>query len=180
MENKKEYNKELLITSEKVREILAYDMNTGEFRWKSRMSNRVKKNDVAGCIIPSGYRVIGIRINDETYEFRAHRLAWLYVYGAWPSKSLDHIDRNKLNNRIVNLREATGTENNQNRKKNANAAYKYIGVHRCNRNGKWRARITVRGKLYTVGYFETEEQAALAYNKAAIERDKNFLNLNCL
>lgn len=180
MKTGKSENKESLINAEKVREILSYNAENGEFRWISKRSNRVNKNDVSGCVLPSGYISIGIKIGKNSYAFRAHRLAWLYVHGFWPSKSLDHIDRNKLNNSILNLREASGTENNRNRKKSANASSKYMGVYWCKLQKKWRARITVERKLCLMGYFDTEEEAALAYNKAALARDPKFNNLNAV
>jgi HNH endonuclease/AP2 domain len=173
-------NKESLLTSEYLREQLSYNSDTGEFRWLVANSHRVKIGDVAGSLKFTGYRYICLTFNSKQYLFRAHRLAWLYVYGSWPSNNLDHIDRNRLNNCISNLREATYSENNKNQTKQANRSSRYVGVWWNKPNQKWNAGIGANGKYAYLGSFTSEEEAALAYNAAALARDPNFNNLNVL
>ena len=123
-----------MITQKELKELLHYDPGTGVFVWKNIITANQKKNgDVAGGYDDKGY--IKIRINYKHYL--AHRLAWLYVYGEWPSKHLDHINRNPSDNRISNLREATHLENNKNASKRKDNTSGYKGVNWHARNKKW-------------------------------------------
>ena len=95
------------LTAERLRELLNYDPDTGEFR---RCTSRggAAAGTLAGCPGgPGSYRIIRV----DRVIFLAHRLAWLHSYGVWPTKDIDHIDGDKTNNRIANLREATRAQN---------------------------------------------------------------------
>lgn len=171
------YN-ESLLTAEYIRTQLLYDYETGEFHWIFKGMGR-KRDKQAGTVKgTTGYRRIGITINGKCRLFLAHRLAWLYVYGVWPKAQIDHIDRNRSNNRIANLREATYMENNRSFTKRCNCSSEFIGVNWCKRQKKWVARIRVNKNRKFIGLFASEEQAAIAYNKAALARDSAFHNLN--
>jgi hypothetical protein len=94
--------------------------------------------------------------------YYAHRLAWLYVYGAWPSAQIDHINRQRGDNRIANLREVTNRQNHQNRaicKRNTSGL---MGVSKLP-SGMWRAQLYLDGKGYFLGNHETKELAYAAY-----------------
>lgn len=95
----------------------------------------------------------------------AHRLAWLIHYGQFPDGNLDHVNGQKKDNRISNLRVATYQQNNANRRgwKNSTSGIKGVGI----KNGRWMAQITVDRKNKHLGYFDTKEQAAKAYAIAA-------------
>ena len=110
-----------------------------------------KLNKIAGCINGKGYRVI--RINKKLYL--AHRLIWLYEYGNFPEHQLDHINGNRQDNRLVNLREVTHKENckNQRLSKNNNTGIAGVGWHKA--SGKWRVRI---GNKY-LGVWDTLDEA---------------------
>lgn len=101
-----------------------------------------------------------------------HRL----IAGAKPGQDVDHINGNGLDNRKENLRLATRTENNRNRRK-WGAKSKFKGVQKRSPNS-WRARIQVDGKRLHLGFYTTELRAALAYNNAAIKHFGKFANLN--
>lgn len=140
---------------------LRYDPNTGEFFWSVNASTRVKIGDKAGCLKSDGY--IAIRVDKKYYK--AHRLAWFFIYGEWPLIQVDHINGDKTDNRIANLRLATSAENHQNRKKPATNTSGYIGVYR-DVSGKWAARIRAKPRRIFLGLFDTPEAAADAYNEA--------------
>lgn len=150
------------LTAEQLREILHYDPETGIFTWKVRTSRRVKVGDVAGCTGGNGY----LRIRVCSRKYQAHRLAWLYVNGTWPKDQLDHINRNRSDNRISNLRDVTNKQNHQNRSKSSNNTSGHPGVSWHKRYSKWQARIRHNYKLIHLGYFDTKEEA-LSARKAA-------------
>jgi hypothetical protein len=111
-----------MITAEYVRRRLQYDPETGVFTWKPRVArstndktwNAKFSGEIAGTINNQGYR--RIKIDGESYG--AARLAWLYIYGEWPQNEIDHINRIRSDDRLVNLRKATRTENNNNKSNN--------------------------------------------------------------
>ena len=100
----KGYNDEL--TREFLVSLLHYDELTGVFTWRSNRP-KVRAGDVAGTRSSHDYWQISIR--DKVYS--AHRLAWFYVHGTWPSRVIDHIDGDRMNNRIDNLRDVSTKEN---------------------------------------------------------------------
>lgn len=158
-----------MITLERLREVLDYNPDTGIFIWKIWVSFGIKIGTVAGGKNKSGY--IKIVINGKAYV--AHRLAWFYYYGEWPKTDLDHKDRNKSNNILSNLREATKRQNNLNtcyRRKDGGD----IGVYYRADRGKWRARIKVNGKYISLGCFDTEEEALYFRKQAETKYNGEF------
>jgi hypothetical protein len=149
------------ITQTRLKILLNYDPDTGAFTW--RLSRRkCTVGSKAGCLMRHGY--ITIRLDDRLYT--AHRLAWLHVHGVWPSEQLDHINKNRSDNRICNLREATNAENAQNQKRRDNKSG-FSGVRKENK--KWLAEIKVNYKVTRLGLFETPEEAHAVYLKAKHE-----------
>ena len=100
-----------MITQEYLKSILDYNLDTGIFTWKVNKSKRSNIGDVAGWSY-NGY--VSIEIDNKPYK--AHRLAWLYVYGEIPKNLIDHVNNNRADNRISNLRKATYQENSENYK----------------------------------------------------------------
>jgi len=147
-----------LLTQKHLKSLLTYDAETGEFRWRIKRSNRALKGSIAGCADKYGYIVI--RIDNTLYK--AHRLAWLYEYGAFPSKNIDHINQNPGDNRIANLREVDQHENNQNRRVQRSSRSGVTGVSWNTAHGRWQSRIWVRGQCIGLGMHETKEAAIVA------------------
>ncbi len=141
--------------------LLNYDMESGIFTWAIRRGPS-GEGSVAGTIDKYGYRVICI--NRKLY--RAHRLAWLYVTGAWPANDIDHINGIRHDNSFKNLREATRSQNNQNR--NAKGYYWH------KQNGVWQAQIKVNRNHIYLGCFKNEEEARDAYLTACSKYHKGF------
>lgn len=149
-----------MLTQQRLKELLSYDQGTGIFIWSTKKSKRIKIGDIAGCKNPDGY--IYIRVDGKGYF--AHRLAWLYVYEKMPEKEIDHINEIRDDNRMCNLRLANHQENGQNQSNpRTHNTSGFLGVswHKCGK--KWRAYITLNGKIKHLGYFNTAEEAHAAY-----------------
>lgn len=149
----------------KLREYLDYDAETGTFTWKIK-SGRQPAGSVAGSLWPAGY--IGVRVGGKAYL--AHRLAWAFVHGEWPQADVDHVDRDKVNNRIENLRIATRSQNMANTGLRSTNSSGVKGVHWSSRAQRWIARVQKDGKHGYVGTFRHLEDAAAAV-KLAYERE---------
>ena len=148
-------------TVERLKETLHYDPETGVFTGKVARGN-ISVGKKVGGLHGSGYSYFMV----DGKRVGAHRLAWLYTYGVWPKKHLDHINGDRNDNRIVNLREATNAENHQNRKKPKNNTSGYMGVTYHKGQQKWYAQISVENKRKYLGSFETPEEAFDAYLNA--------------
>lgn len=145
-------------TVETVRERFDYDPDTGILTWRNRSGN-AKKGSRAGCASHwNGYRVVSL----SGRQHQEHRIAWLHFYGAMPAGHIDHINGDRSDNRIANLRECSAAENAQNRKLHADNKSGYQGVH-LTPKGKWRAQIKVRGFRHYLGDFSSPELAHAAY-----------------
>lgn len=154
-----------MITVEELHKTLRYDPDTGLFYWKIAAYRNVKKpGDVAGLPKKNGYSQI--RISNKTYA--AHRLAFFYMTGAWPVM-VDHIDGDKGNNQWSNLRECSGsTQNNANMRVPSRNTSGIKGVSWSTTYGKWYASIMRKGRSYNLGYHDRKEDAAAAYQDAAV------------
>lgn len=154
-----------MITQARLKELLHYDPDTGVFTRlgiAGRNGSTRSVGSVAGSVSKStGY----VRITVDYQEYLAHRLAWLYMTGEWPDLKIDHKNTVKTDNRWLNLRKATDTQNAANRKAKATSATGLKGV--TPESGKWRAEIKVGGKSKRLGLYSTPELAAKAYADAA-------------
>ena len=143
------------ITAEKLRSIVNYDPETGLLTRK----NGAK----AGTISRYGY--IRMKVNDKSYP--VHRLIWLYVHGVMPTHYVDHIDGNKLNNRISNLREANKKQNGYNARASARKNNLPRGVEKSHGSKRFSASISLGHKRKHLGTFDTPEEASEFYQLAA-------------
>lgn len=147
-----------MLTQAELKEYLHYDPLSGIFT-RLKSSNQTKVGGVAGWT-QHGYS--HIKIKDRSY--RAHRLAWLYMYGTLPAHRIDHINRIKSDNRITNLREASASENAQNRvDPNLDGTSGFLGVSFHRVSQKFRATIRLNSKLIHIGMFNTAEEASQAH-----------------
>ena len=122
--------------------------------WNARFAGRV-----AGSLNSRGYRLIGI----DGKQYRAHRLAWLWMFEEWPAGGLDHADLSPDHNWIDNLQPATPSENNANQRCRRGTRSGRKGVSLYQPKPKWQARIYKNGKCFFLGYFDTPEAAHAAY-----------------
>jgi len=153
-----------ILTVEYLRERLSYDANTGFFTHNKDFGSRYKigdRADTPGHAALTGYRLVNL-LNSK---YLGHRAAWLHHYGAWPDGIIDHINGDKSDNRIANLRDVSHQVNNENRrhKSHQNKAG-FMGVLIA--NGRYRARILVNRKGIHLGMFDTPEEANEAYIEA--------------
>lgn len=136
-----------------------------------------KKGTLAGRI-HNGYRSVGVTINKITKRIPCHRLVWFMHFGYLPNQ-IDHIDRNRLNNSISNLREADCAQNRRNASKASGKSSKYIGVSKRMKSGKWQAAIRINKKTIYIGVYTLEEDAAKAFDRKCISLGvAEFANLN--
>jgi hypothetical protein len=151
-----------MITQKRLKEVLEYNPETGVFTWTHEQSVK-KKGQVAGCLQEHGY--IRIRVKNEKH--RAHRLAFLYMTGEFPTEHVDHINHDKSDNRWSNLRQASNSENMQNvlsaRSDNTSG---YLGVSFNKEKNKFVSVITVDGTKHHLGYFDSANDAGSAYMSA--------------
>lgn len=154
-----------MITYERLHEVLDYNPETGVFRWKKIKHNYINDGDVAGCLDKSGY----VYICFKGKNLLAHRLAFLYMEGYLPENDVDHINRNRSDNRWSNLREVSRSCNIKNRGKQRNNTSGVTGVCWHKTTSKWTARIQDGKRTIFLGYFDSIIHAAKARFLAELE-----------
>jgi hypothetical protein len=154
---------------ERLRSLLSYDPDTGEFWWRVNYG-RVRAGDKTGCKGKHGYIVIGV----DYKIHRAHRLAWAIHYGEWPTGFIDHINCDKSDNRIANLRAACHSGNATNRfvRRDNTSGHKGVFWHKITQ--KWAAQIRHRGQTTYLGLFADKNDAVKAYADAAAKLHGDF------
>lgn len=163
-------SKEQLITQSLIKSSLDYDPITGAFTWRIRPSNNTRAGQSAGTINQHGY--LHIRLGGFGYQ--AHRLAWLYIHGKLPDSQIDHINGQRADNRLVNLREATHGDNMRNIARNKRNTSGYRGVSYVKESGKWESRTKFNNKTYYFGHFDTAEEASRVYLAFIAEHHGEF------
>jgi hypothetical protein len=173
-----------------LRALVAYEPDTGILRWLPR--NPALFADRRAWAIwrakfedqpirkrrRRGYVVVSFVANGVTYECPGHRAAWALTTGAWPEHQIDHEDRDPGNNRWSNLRPATNAENQRNKGLLPTNRSGFKGVHQHTQNGNWVAQIFVDGRKQHLGSFPSPEQAAAAYEAAALQHHGAFAARN--
>jgi hypothetical protein len=151
------------LTQQRLRELLHYDPLTGLFTRLVAASN-APAGSAAGSLANIGY----LRISVDGARYLAHRLAWLYVHGEWPQQEIDHINGDKIDNRIANLRDASRGVNCQNiRAARRDSKTGLLGVYE--RRGRFTACIEVSGRTVTLGDCATPTEAHAVYLQAKRE-----------
>lgn len=166
------------ISQETLKSLVDYNPETGIFIWKyrdrswfdsnrdwNRWNTMYSGQEAFKVRHPAGFKQGTILGHGQ----KAHRMAWLYVYGNYPEK-IDHINGNNIDNRIINLRDVTDSVNSRNRKTPKNNSSGYMGVSFHKNSGLWKSYINnSEGKTVSLGYFKTIKEAADAYEKGKIE-----------
>lgn len=160
------------LTQERLKKVLCYNPMDGEFVWRMKYVKKTYYSLVlrefvttkekvivedAEPFIANGYKFF--MVDGKAYP--AHRLAWLYMYGKFPDNFIDHINNNKLDNRICNLRDATAQQNALNKQYKKRVLPQ--GVTFIKSIGMYEAKCTFNGKQYFIGEYETAQEASIAY-----------------
>ena len=141
----------------RLRQALSYDPNTGRFTRLARCGNAMPGSKV-GCLDRQGYWVMSF----EGRQYGAHRLAWLHFYGTWPTGQIDHINGDKADNRIYNLRDVTETTNRQNiRRPHRDNKSGFLGVRKL--GNRFTSCIHANGRLIHLGSYAAADDAHEAY-----------------
>jgi len=149
-----------LPTIERLRELFDYDPSTGLLTWKEGRKGRFSpKGSVAGRPRKSGHVFVGI----DGPKYAAHRVAWAIHYGEWPTKILDHINRDPSDNRIENLRQADKILNAHNSGKWATNTSGFKCVYWNKQRNKWMVKVMINGFAQYLGLYETKEAAHAAH-----------------
>lgn len=144
------------MNQKRIKELLSYCPETGVFIWRAT-------NKVAGCLAKDGYHAIQV----DKKQYRAHQLAWLYVHGELLVRQIDHINRCRADNRLINLRKVTPSQNSQNQWLTVKNTSGFRGVCFETKRNKWRAEICVDRKRMFLDHYDSCEDAARIYAKAA-------------
>ena len=173
------------ITPELLRQLLRYEPETGRLFWRARLGHHFARG---GYVPPKGYaekwntKNAGLEaltaVKSTGYKhgsilgstFTAHRVAFAVFYGRWPNH-IDHINGNRTDNRIENLRDVTPSQNHKNRRKHRGVNAR-IGVSYSSKKGKWQAQICSEGRNMHLGYYDDEADATNA--RVAAERKLGF------
>lgn len=184
--------KKPLPTPETLRQLLRYEPDTGKLYWSARpismfsASRLGKENQCATwnsrwalkeaftCTGPNGYR----RGRVMSQNHQAHRVIWAMVYDAWPCGDVDHINRDRQDNRIANLRLASRSQNLSNTVVRPEGTSRFLGVCWSKSNNGWVAQTSWQKRHYYLGTFPTEELAARAFDDAALRLKGKFAKLN--
>lgn len=166
------------LSADRLRSIIDYDPDTGVFRWlwddakPARINSRDTKK-AAGSIGVDGRRAIKI----SGTRYYCSRLAWLYMFGVWPTDQIDHINCDKSDDRIANLRECSGAQNHLNVGLTVRNRSGYKGVHWNGRYQKWEAAIRINGVRHYLGRYDAAEDAARRYAAAAVKYHNEFARI---
>jgi len=165
----------MLISQEYLKERFNYDAETGLFTWKIIPAHtKVNIGDIAGVVDATGY--IRLSINHKPYL--AHRMVWLYVYGVMPCKYMDHINLDRADNRLCNLRESTPAQNQANKSLSCKNTSGYKGVYWDSARKYWRAAIRIDGIKKHLGCFSSKELAFKSYQDASLKIHGEFSRFN--
>lgn len=157
---------------ERIFELVSYEAGTGALIRLLPGGNGVRAGDVAGGLDKSGY--LKVCVGGKSYW--AHRVAWLLAHGEWPTGHIDHINGNKSDNRLENLRDVSAQVNTQNvRKARGTSGSGLLGSYFDKRRNRWFASIVLDGKHKFLGYHATAEGAHLAYMAAKPKYHEGFV-----
>lgn len=161
-----------MITLDRLKQILHYDPETGVWTWLIKPSRRLAQGSVAGTIKQDGYR----QIIFAGQHYYSAVLAWFYMTGEWPTNLVDHENRNRSDDRWLNLREATYSDNGANRKMQSNNTSGYRGVSWDQVSGKWDVRVN---RIH-IGFYSDLAEAVSVRDACALSMQGSFATPNTI
>ncbi len=150
---------------EEVAQLVDYNPETGVMTWKWREDvpnwwNKKYAGKECGRVTNRGYRQLGYTpLGRNTQRLLTHRLAWYIVHNVLPKDQIDHIDGQKTNNQIKNLRDVSGSLNMRNQKMSRANTSGVVGVYWHKARGKWRGKVSVNNKKIHIGTFDNISEA---------------------
>lgn len=150
------------ITQTELIRLVTYDPATGRFL---RIAGK-RAGHFVGSLTDNGY--VHVFLQGRTYK--AHRLAWLYAYGVWPSEQIDHINHDRSDNRLANLRDVACAVNHQNRRRRTNSKSGLLGVTWHARDARWQAHIEINSQAKHLGSFKCLGSAI----RARLDAEKRY------
>ena len=162
------------LTQELLKEWVQYNHETGIFTWK----RHIKPNKIGKVVGSFTHGYLETYFPPTRKNYSLHRLAWLYLYGKWPDYDIDHINGDRADNRLENLRDVSRKLNSHNSSIRKNNTTGFPGVVYIKTTGKFRAGLRVKGKVRHLGVFETAEKAFEAYQKAKLNLLVDLANVN--
>lgn len=163
----------------RLREAIEYDPASGILTWKARplshfcnrrawkVCNTVFTGRKIGRASGKGYLIFQMSVGEETFKLTTHRVAWALYYGSWPKQHIDHINGDRKDNRISNLRDVPNCENARNQRLHVTNTSGHAGVTFHKKSGKWLAQIIYQGQHHYLGVFHNLEDAVTARKAAA-------------
>lgn len=162
-----------MISADELSKRVSYDPETGLFLWIENISSKARAGHPAFATRKANGYLFGRTLG---YSILSHRAAWLLTYGTWPKGEIDHINGDKTDNRIDNLRDCSRSENQHNRPRYSNNKSGLKGVSWHKQKMKWRAVIALHGKSKHLGLFDDKLDAFEAYKSACSELHRDFSN----
>ena len=147
-----------MISQERVKKLFNYNPLTGDLIRLETVCSRGKKGTIVGYLNNLGY--LETRVDGKLY--RNHRLIWLWVYGYLPENCIDHINRDRLDNRLINLREVSQSCNLRNTPNRADNLSGVKGVYWDTNRSKWHSMIRLNSKSYSIGRYKSFDDAVAA------------------
>lgn len=163
---------------EQLRKMFQYNPETGSIVRTAGWEGSGRRKDLVGKEVGNTRYDLCTRVNVDNLDYAKADLAWALHYGVWPSKEIDHIDMNRTNNRIANLRECNRSQNMANTKVRPTSKTGYKGVVFRKNTGKYYAHICHNYKCEYLGTFDTAEAVAAAYDAKAVEYWGDFARTN--
>lgn len=154
-----------------------YCPKTGKFTWLYRDNpapanwNSIYAGKECGHMSKNGYVYLTVSLDGQYKHILAHRVAWYIMFGEVPKHQIDHINGNRTDNRIVNLREATPGQNSRNTKLSVRNSSGFSGVHWYKSRRKWQTYTDYQGKRFFLGYYDNKDEAISAVEAFKNERD---------
>lgn len=173
------------VTVDLLRHFIDINLSDGSMRWKHRHRHHFKSDvsfkgwNTRYAGKPTFKSTDGrgyLRASIQDKDYKAHIVAWALYHSEWPRGEVDHINGNKKDNSLNNLRLATSSQNKMNVSPRIGGSSSHKGVCWVSTRGKWEARITANGKTLRLGYFDDENEAARAYKNAATDLHGEFRN----